>query len=95
MVPGLVTSTDIMEFDRDGNAVDQQGRAVYLERFIHSEIYKTHPEVKAVVHSHSPAVIPFGVTSVPLRPIFHLSSFLGPASRYSKSARLAVLPPTC
>jgi HCOMODA/2-hydroxy-3-carboxy-muconic semialdehyde decarboxylase len=77
MAPGLVTSTDIMEFDRDGNAVDEQGRAVYLERFIHSEIYKTRPEVKAVVHSHSPAVIPFGVTSVPLRPIFHLSSFLG------------------
>ena len=47
MAPVLVTSTDIMEFDRDGNAVDQQGRTVYLERFIHSEIYKTHPEVKA------------------------------------------------
>jgi len=77
MAPGLVTTTDIMEFDRDGNAVDPQGRAVYLERYIHSEIYKTHPEVKAIVHSHSPAVIPFGVTTVPLRPIFHLSSFLG------------------
>jgi ribulose-5-phosphate 4-epimerase/fuculose-1-phosphate aldolase len=76
MAPGLVTSSDIMEFDREGNAVDPQERAVYLERFIHSEIYKAHPEVRAVVHSHSPAVIPFGVTSVPLRPIFHLSSFL-------------------
>src|SRR5690349_18638428 len=43
MAPGLVTITDIMEFDRDGNAVDPQGRAVYLERFIHSEIYKAHP----------------------------------------------------
>src|SRR5271169_721490 len=42
----------------------------------HREIYKAHPEVKAVVHSHSPAVIPFGVTSVKLRPVFHLSSFL-------------------
>jgi ribulose-5-phosphate 4-epimerase/fuculose-1-phosphate aldolase len=77
MAPGLVTSADIMEFDRDGSAVDPQCRAVYLERFIHSEIYKTHPQVKAVVHSHSSAVIPFGVTRVPLRPIFHLSSFLG------------------
>src|SRR6266478_8801305 len=77
MAPGLVTTNDIMEFDRDGNAVDPQGRALYLERYIHSEIYKARPEVKAVVHSHSPAVIPFGVTSVPLRPIFHLSSFLG------------------
>src|SRR5207302_139121 len=77
MAPGLATTNDIMEFDRDGNAVDPQGRALYLERFIHSEIYKARPEVKAVVHSHSPAVIPFGVTSVPLRSIFHLSSFLG------------------
>ena len=76
MAPGLVTAADIMEFDRDGNAIDPKGRAVYLERFIHSEIYKAHPEVKAVVHSHSPAVIPFGVTSVKLRPVFHLSSFL-------------------
>src|SRR5260370_28891104 len=76
MAPGLVTGADIMEFDRDSNAIDPKGGAVYLERFIHSEIYKAHPEVKAVVHSHSPAVIPFGVTSVTLRPVFHLSSFL-------------------
>jgi ribulose-5-phosphate 4-epimerase/fuculose-1-phosphate aldolase len=77
MAPGLVTAADIMEFDLDGNAIDAKGRAVYLERFIHSEIYKTHPEVNAIVHSHSPAVIPFGVAGLPLRPIFHLSGFLG------------------
>jgi ribulose-5-phosphate 4-epimerase/fuculose-1-phosphate aldolase len=77
MAPGLVAAGDIMEFDRDGNAIDPRGRAVYLERFIHGEIYKTHAEVKAVVHSHSPAVIPFGVTGVPLRPIYHMSAFLG------------------
>jgi ribulose-5-phosphate 4-epimerase/fuculose-1-phosphate aldolase len=76
MAPGLVAAADIMEFDRDGAALDPAGRTVYLERFIHSEIYKAHPEVKAVVHSHSPAVIPFSVTGVTLRPIFHLSSFL-------------------
>src|SRR5438105_1235307 len=46
MAPGLVTAADIMEFDRDGNAIDPTGRAVCLERFIHSEIYKAHPEVK-------------------------------------------------
>ncbi len=77
MAPGLVTAADIMVFDRDGNAIDPQGRAVYLERFIHSEIYKVRPEVKAVVHSHSPSVIPFGVTETPLKPIYHMSSFLG------------------
>src|SRR5277367_2063115 len=61
MAPALVTAADIMEHDRDGNPIDAQGRTPYLERFIHSEIYKTHPEVMAIVHSHSPAVIPFGV----------------------------------
>ena len=77
MAPGLVTVDDIIEFDLDGNPVDPRGRALYVERFIHSEIYKAHPEVEAVVHSHSPSIIPFGATAVPLRPIYHMSSFLG------------------
>ncbi len=77
MAPALVTAADIMEFDLDSNAVDALGRAVYLERFIHGEIYRAYPEVRAVVHSHSPAVIPFGVVGVALRPIFHLGGFLG------------------
>ena len=77
MAPGLVTAADIMEFDRDGEAVDGDGRTAYLERFIHSEIFKLRPDVQAVVHSHSPTVIPFGATTVPLQPIYHMGSFLG------------------
>ena len=77
MAPGLVTADDIMEFDLDGSALDPRGRTLYAERFIHSEIYKAHPEIKAIVHSHSPSIIPFGVTKVALRPIYHMSSFLG------------------
>lgn len=77
MAPALVTADDIMEFDLDSNAIDGRGRTSYLERFIHGEIYRTQPEVQAVVHSHSPAVIPFGVVGVALRPVFHLGGFLG------------------
>lgn len=77
MAPGLVTKDDILAFGLDGEPIDAKGRAVYLERFIHSEIYKAHPEVMAIVHSHSPSVIPFGVTAVPLKPIYHMSAFLG------------------
>ncbi len=77
MAPGLVTADDIIEFNLNGSALDPRGRPLYVERFIHSEIYKAHPEVKAIVHSHSPSIIPFGVTNVPLRPIYHMSSFLG------------------
>ena len=77
MAPGLVTADDILEFNLDGNAFDPHGRTLYVERFIHSEIYKAHPGIKAIVHSHSPSIIPFGVTNVSLRPIYHMSSFLG------------------
>jgi ribulose-5-phosphate 4-epimerase/fuculose-1-phosphate aldolase len=72
MAPGLVTASDIMMFGLDDR------RTAYVERYIHSEIYKAQPGVVAVVHSHSPAVIPFGVTAAKLRPIYHMGSFLGP-----------------
>ena len=77
LAPALVTADDIMEFDLDGNAVDARGRSVFLERFIHGEIYKARPDVMAVVHTHSPGVIPFTVTQVALRPMFHNAAFLG------------------
>ena len=76
LAPELVTAADIMEFDLDSVAVDARGRGVYLERFIHGEIYKARPDVTAVVHNHSPSVIPFGVTGVRLRPLYHMSAFL-------------------
>jgi len=76
LAPELVTVSDIMEYDLDSNPVDQRGRTMYLERFIHGEIYKARPEVNCVVHSHSPAVVPFGVSSVPLRALYHMSAFL-------------------
>ena len=76
LAPALVTADDIMEFDLDGNAVDARGRSLFLERFIHSEIYKARPDVMAVVHTHSPGVIPFTVTQVPLRPMYHNTAFL-------------------
>jgi ribulose-5-phosphate 4-epimerase/fuculose-1-phosphate aldolase len=74
--PGRVTAEDIMEFDLDGKPVDGRGRPTYSERFIHSEAYKARSDVNAVVHSHSPTVIPFSVTQVPLRPVHNTASFL-------------------
>jgi ribulose-5-phosphate 4-epimerase/fuculose-1-phosphate aldolase len=77
MAPELVTADDICEFDLDSNVVHDPGAALYLERYIHGEIYKSRPEVQAVVHNHSPSVIPFGVTTVPLRPLFNTGAFIG------------------
>ena len=77
MAPALVKADDILEYDLDSVAVDARGQALFLERFIHGEIYKARPEVRAIVHSHSPSIIPFGVSETRLRPIYHMSSFLG------------------
>jgi ribulose-5-phosphate 4-epimerase/fuculose-1-phosphate aldolase len=74
--PAIITAADIMEYDLDSSPVDQAGRLMYIERFIHGEIYKARPDVNAIVHSHSPTVIPFSVTTVKLRPICHMSAFL-------------------
>ena len=80
MAPALVTPADILTFDLDGQALDAGDRRVYLERFIHAEIYRARSDVVAVVHSHSPSVIPFAATRTPLRPIYHMSGFLGAGS---------------
>ena len=81
MAPGLVTEADIVEFDFDGNPLNTNGRSVYLERFLHGEVYRARPEVMAVVHSHSASVVPFGIVkSVPFRPVYHMAAFIGEAA---------------
>ena len=77
MAPSMITEDDIVECDLEGHVHDAQGRKSYLERFIHSAIFKARPDVMSVIHSHSPAIIPFGVTGARLRPICHMSGFLG------------------
>ena len=77
IAPRDVTTADLITFDLDSNALNARGRPVYRERFIHGQIYKLRPDVNAVVHSHSPTVIPFSVTEKPLRAIFHNGHFLG------------------
>jgi ribulose-5-phosphate 4-epimerase/fuculose-1-phosphate aldolase len=77
MAPALVTASDVLEVDIEACKPVGTDRNTYLERFIHCEIYKTRPDVNAIAHSHSPGVIPFGISKTPLRAVFHLSGFLG------------------
>jgi HCOMODA/2-hydroxy-3-carboxy-muconic semialdehyde decarboxylase len=75
--PQLVTADDLIEYDLQGEAVNLQGRSQYSERYIHAEIYKARPDINSVVHNHSPSVIPFGISTVPIRPVYHMSGFIG------------------
>ena len=78
--PGLVNASDILTYDFNGDLTEPSDKRSYLERFIHAEIYRARPDVMSVVHSHSQSVIPFGATGQRLRPIFHMSGFLGSGS---------------
>ncbi|MFW3169234.1 class II aldolase/adducin family protein [Geodermatophilus sp. CPCC 206100] len=76
LAPGLVQEDDVQLLTLDGSTDDP--RPPYLERHIHGEVYRARPDVQAVVHSHSPAVIPFGISGTALRPVLHMAGFLAP-----------------
>jgi 3-hydroxy-2-methylpyridine-4,5-dicarboxylate 4-decarboxylase len=77
LAPSHITTNDIQKFDLEGET--QDNRPSYLERYIHSEIYKARPDVMCVLHSHSPAVLPYCFTDQPLRPVTHMGAFMGEA----------------
>ena len=76
LAPALVTAADLMELDADSEPLPGDKRKGFLERYLHGEIYRKRPEVNAIVHSHSPSVIPFGITRTKLKPVYHMGSFL-------------------
>src|SRR5512145_1161313 len=77
LAPERVQVEDLIEYDLDSQPLDAAGRESVLERFIHGEIYRARPEVKCVVHNHSPSVVPFSVTEVPMRALYHMAAFVG------------------
>jgi ribulose-5-phosphate 4-epimerase/fuculose-1-phosphate aldolase len=76
LASALTTAGDIIEYDLECKALDDRGRASFLERFIHCEIYKARADVKSVIHTHSPGIVPFAASTVPLRPMYHVAGFL-------------------
>ena len=81
MAPARVQASDILEYDvGTGEAMTPNPPRLYLERTIHSEIYKARSDVMAVVHNHSPAVLPFCIArGARLKPVCHMAGFLGGA----------------
>jgi HCOMODA/2-hydroxy-3-carboxy-muconic semialdehyde decarboxylase len=77
VAPELITESDIIEFDLDSNPIRPDSPRGYNERYIHGEIYKLRPDVNSIVHNHSHSVVPFSCTDCQLRPLFHMSAFIG------------------
>ena len=77
MAPALVRPADVLSFNLQGEASLADGSRLFVERFIHAAIYRLRPDVNAVVHSHVPAILPFGtVPGTELCPICHMSGFI-------------------
>jgi ribulose-5-phosphate 4-epimerase/fuculose-1-phosphate aldolase len=75
--PAYVTEADLQCYLISGQQVSGDERPGYSERAIHAAVYEARPDVLAVCHNHSPSVIPFGVTGVPLRPLIHAGALIG------------------
>ncbi len=75
--PEFVEVGDLQLIDSGGGRVGGDGRPSYAEVAIHAALYRARADIGAVCHGHSPAVVPFGVTGVPLRPIYHMASVIG------------------
>jgi ribulose-5-phosphate 4-epimerase/fuculose-1-phosphate aldolase len=75
--PELVQPEDIHEFTLDSRIVKPIKERLYSERVIHGEIYKARPEVNAVCHHHAPSILPFCISGMTLKPVYHLGATIG------------------
>jgi ribulose-5-phosphate 4-epimerase/fuculose-1-phosphate aldolase len=80
--PELIEPSDILEFTLDSEPVSPPAVALYGERVIHGCIYQARPDVNAVCHHHSHAVLPFCITGIELVPVFHMGAVLGTAAPF-------------
>jgi len=75
--PECIEVDDLMEFALDGTPIGTGAGKPYAERFIHGAVYEARSSVRAVVHHHSPSVIPFSITGAPLAPVMHMCAGIG------------------
>ena len=75
--PGSITAADMIENDLDSKAAVPTDKSQFQEVYIHGEIYKARPDVMAVLHAHTPELVSFGLSSVPLRAVLHWAGFIG------------------
>lgn len=77
-----LTASDLVVMDLDGALVEGDAPPP-SERFIHTEIYRARPDVRAVVHTHQPRGTVMGVIGAELKPVLHVPSVLADRGRVS------------
>lgn len=77
--PQLVTDGDLLEFSPDGEPLGGSDQPLHPERYIHAAVYAARPDIGAVCHAHTPSILPFSVSAIPLRSVIHSARFIGPS----------------
>jgi ribulose-5-phosphate 4-epimerase/fuculose-1-phosphate aldolase len=75
--PKLVQPADVLEFTLDLKPVVPANVRLYGEMVIHSCIYEARPDVNAVVHHHAPTILPYCISGMALKPVYHLGATMG------------------
>jgi HCOMODA/2-hydroxy-3-carboxy-muconic semialdehyde decarboxylase len=75
--PSRVRPDDIIEYDMNAEPVEATTAGLFSERIIHSAIFRARPDVNAVCHHHSPAIMPFAQTGAPLLPSCQTGAAMG------------------
>ena len=73
--PGELGPDDMIVIDLDGNLIEGHD-APPAECFIHTEIYRARPDVRAVAHTHQRAATLLGVIGAGLLPVLHVPAVL-------------------
>jgi len=104
IAPALATSQSLVTYEIN-NATALQltfntsvtGSAIpssFIERFIHSEIYKAFPDVISVVHAHTTEVLPFSAAGVGLKAQMGTAGSVGALPNGSPIFDTNTLPPS-
>lgn len=73
---GLIDARALLVVDLHGRLVRGRG-TLPLELPMHTVVYRRRPDVQALVRTHSPAALTWGILGRPLRPVHGHGSFLG------------------
>jgi L-ribulose-5-phosphate 4-epimerase len=90
-VRSALTVADIVEVDLDGRPVND-GAPPPMEVHIHTEIYRSRPDVAAVVHTHPVWSTVLGIAGHPVLPVIMQAAMLGEVRRFAPVASINTKP---
>jgi autoinducer 2 (AI-2) kinase len=78
---GALRADMLVRVDLEGNPIGDSAHAPSSERMLHCAVYRSNPNVGAVIHSHAPKATTLGLAGLPFLPISTEAAFIGEIPR--------------